>query len=383
MTILPTNKGVDFARVLSALGQGLMGAGQQGWGAFGPGVMQGAAFYDQGIDRERQRELDDLTAEVRRQQLEDARNANTEAAEAKRRRDAWLAGIAGGGPMAPNNGRPGGMAPQAGPMSGQWSPEQIAYFQANPDAASEIIGQQLFQKAADDKPTDDLREYEFAKSQGYRGTFFEYQNDLRRAGAGSTSTTIYNKDYGAIPPGHRLVEGPEGVRLEALPVENLPGSPEAVKAGKAADIQAQTADIVTTDVQRALENIKSSPMTTTGIGGAIMQNIPGTTAFNTRELASTIKANTSFDKLQAMRESSPTGGALGPVSDVENKKLEDAVGALSLAQSREQIEYNLKRVYNTYMDIIHGEGKGPQRYNLDQPAGPSGGSQLKSKYGLE
>lgn len=146
MSILPMNKGVDFARVLSALGQGLMGAGQQGWGAFGPGVMQGAAFYDQGVDRERQRELDALTEELRRQQLEDARTANTDRAEAKRRQQEWLNSL-GPGPMAPNNGRPGGMAPQPGPMAGDWSPEQLAYFRANPDAAAEIVRAKMFPQA--------------------------------------------------------------------------------------------------------------------------------------------------------------------------------------------------------------------------------------------
>jgi hypothetical protein len=146
MSALPMNKGVDFARVLSALGQGLMGAGQQGWGAFGPGVMQGATFYDQGVDRERQRELDALTEELRRQQLEDARTANTERAETKRRQQEWLNSL-GPGPMAPNNGRPGGMAPQPGPMAGDWSPEELAYFRANPDAAAEIVGAKMFPKA--------------------------------------------------------------------------------------------------------------------------------------------------------------------------------------------------------------------------------------------
>lgn len=134
---------LDFGRILGALGQGLIGAGQQGWGAFGPGLMQGAAFYDQGIDRRRQRELDDLTAELRRQQLEDARTAHTDAAEAKRRQQEWLNSI-GAGPLAANNGRPGGMAPQGGPMSGDWTPDQIAFLRANPDAAEQVIGAKLF-----------------------------------------------------------------------------------------------------------------------------------------------------------------------------------------------------------------------------------------------
>lgn len=38
------------------------------------------------------------------------------------------------------------------------------------------------------KPTDDMREYEFARSQGFNGTFAEYQQAMRKAGA--TSVTV-------------------------------------------------------------------------------------------------------------------------------------------------------------------------------------------------
>ena len=42
----------DWARVLAGLGQGLMSAGQPN-GNFGQGLMQGAQFYDAGVDRKR------------------------------------------------------------------------------------------------------------------------------------------------------------------------------------------------------------------------------------------------------------------------------------------------------------------------------------------
>jgi hypothetical protein len=38
------------------------------------------------------------------------------------------------------------------------------------------------------KPTDDMREYEFARSQGYEGTFQQFMNENRRAGA--TNVTV-------------------------------------------------------------------------------------------------------------------------------------------------------------------------------------------------
>ena len=39
-------------------------------------------------------------------------------------------------------------------------------------------------------PTDDMREYEFARQQGYRGSFQQFMTDMKRAGASNTSVTV-------------------------------------------------------------------------------------------------------------------------------------------------------------------------------------------------
>lgn len=227
------------------------------------------------------------------------------------------------------------------------------------------------------KLTGDQQEYEQAVQQGFKGTLLDYQTALKRAGAGSSSTTIYNKDYGSIPPGHRLVEGPDGVRLEALPVEALPGSPAAAEAADkfnkemAAKEQKQTVgDIVLDDIGRSLDLSRNAEgMPSTGFWGAVLQGAPGTNAHNLQQTLQSIKANVSFDKLQAMRQASPTGGALGSVTEGEGKKLESVYGALEQSQSQPQFEYNLKRLANEYMDVVHGVGNGPPRYDLSKKGG--------------
>jgi len=70
----------------------------------------------------------------------------------------------------------------------------------------------------------------------------------------------------------------------------------------------------------------------------------------------TIKANVGFDKLQAMREASPTGGALGQVSDFENRLLQAVLSNLDQAQSEQQFLDNLEIVEGVYADIVHGKG---------------------------
>lgn len=48
------------------------------------------------------------------------------------------------------------------------------------------------------KPTDDMREYDYAKSQGFQGTFQDYQIALKEAGRPSTSVNIDQKAQGAL-----------------------------------------------------------------------------------------------------------------------------------------------------------------------------------------
>jgi hypothetical protein len=117
-------------------------------------------------------------------------------------------------------------------------------------------------------------------------------------------------------------------------------------------------------VDRALGIVQRNPDFTTGFGAAIFQNIPATQAFDVRSLVDTIKANAAFDKLQAMRAASPTGGALGAVSDNEGRLLAAAIGNLEQAQSAAQFIDNLKRVKNIYLDIVNGPGNGPPREKL-------------------
>ena len=63
-----------------------------------------------------------------------------------------------------------------------------------------------------------------------------------------------------------------------------------------------------------------------------------------RETLDTIKANIGFDKLQDMRANSPTGGALGQVSEFENRLLQAVQGSLDQSQSAAQLKQNLEQV---------------------------------------
>ena len=90
--------------------------------------------------------------------------------------------------------------------------------------------------------------------------------------------------------------------------------------------------------------------------GSYLNMIPGSDAQKVKNLLATVKGNIGFDKLQAMRDASPTGGALGQVSERELTFLQSVFGSLEQDQSPEELRYNLQLLRYVYNNIIHGAG---------------------------
>ena len=106
---------------------------------------------------------------------------------------------------------------------------------------------------------------------------------------------------------------------------------------------------------------------------SFLSSIPGTEAQALKNNLATIKANIGFDKLQAMRDASPTGGALGQVSERELGFLQSVFGSLDQSQSAEELSYNIQLLQYVYNSIIHGEGN--HQYPMPvYGGGPTGGS---------
>ena len=78
-----------------------------------------------------------------------------------------------------------------------------------------------------------------------------------------------------------------------------------------------------------------------GLGATTASEIGGTDAANLRQAITTIESSIGFDRLKKMREESPTGGALGQVSERELSLLNASLGSLSQMQSKEQLRTNL------------------------------------------
>lgn len=78
--------------------------------------------------------------------------------------------------------------------------------------------------------------------------------------------------------------------------------------------------------------------------GSVLSSIPATSQKRLATILDTIRANVGFDKLQDMRQNSPTGGALGQVSDMENKLLQAVLGSLDQGLSAADLAKNLQNI---------------------------------------
>lgn len=236
------------------------------------------------------------------------------------------------------------------------------------------------------KQTDDIREYEFARQQGYGGTFQQFMTDMKKAGAttvnvggGAPGLGKLSTDFGYVmdpQSGQPVIDPQTGLPTAAA----IPGSPAALEAQnveRAAqanqEMKARGGNVVLEDINRAKQIIDNGGfLNGTGLTGRFMQGVPGTDAFALGKLLETVKANAGFDKLQQMREASPTGGALGQVSERELTYLQAAIGNLDQSQSADDLKYNLDRVYRIYDEIINGPAPtGAKRRAKELPDGVS------------
>lgn len=118
---------------------------------------------------------------------------------------------------------------------------------------------------------------------------------------------------------------------------------------------------------------------TTGWGG-LLANLPKTDARNLQAKLTSIKANLGFDRLQQMRQDSPTGGALGQVAVQELVALQSTVASLDQLQEAGQISAALEKIETHYANwrdtVIKSRGGTPpprptQPATAPQPTAPS------------
>ena len=184
---------------------------------------------------------------------------------------------------------------------------------------------------------------------------------LRQAGRAQNTVNVGQSEWGTIPPGYQLVHGPNG-EISMAPIPGGPAEAEIkaqqAKAELGRQQGQQSANLVVQDIDRALEAANNPGLfSNTGFMGALGSMIPGTPQSDLASLLDTIGSNIAFDKLQAMRAASPTGGALGAVTERELALLESTLGSLRQSQSKEQFVENLTRLRSMFNEVVNGPAK--------------------------
>ena len=181
------------------------------------------------------------------------------------------------------------------------------------------------------------------------------------------------------PTGQQIAPG-----VTVTPMVNPEG--ERKREG-VAEAERRTANIVTQDIDRAFALLdEGAALPLTGFVGNLTSNIGGTPQYDLNALLDTVRANIGFAALQEMRNNSPTGGALGQVSEFENRLLQATQGNLALGQTEEQLRRNLGRVREFYNEVLGGPVPTPQQVELalrklEEGVTPPGGQMGRANEG--
>lgn len=212
---------------------------------------------------------------------------------------------------------------------------------------------------------------------------------ITEVGSNKINVNVGGKEgpqFGTIPKGFMLKQTADGYVMTPVP-----GSPAAIEAKniaeaktKATEQTATTGGVVIEDLERLKKKIEGSSWynPVTGVTGSIASYIPGTNRVDAEQLKETIVANIGFDKLQRMREASPTGGALGAVSERELSNLQAVLGNLALSQSDKQLVSNINRLNNLYKKILTKANAYPNATEFGFGTSEEDKKSIYEKYGI-
>lgn len=208
-------------------------------------------------------------------------------------------------------------------------------------------------------------------------------NKIYEIGGGGTNVNVNTGDgapgLGKLSTDYGYVLDPETQQPVIDPTTGLPtaaavpGSPAAIEAANLAakaDLSEGRKDVSTDVITTAAtiaRDLAAKPGNT-GLTGAVLANLSETEAAELRRQVGVLTANATIENLTAMRQASPTGGALGAVSDRENAMLAAAAGAIDPNASGPDFQRALDNYEKTLLQIVHGPEEGARLYQETRPA---------------
>lgn len=222
-----------------------------------------------------------------------------------------------------------------------------------------------------------LKGYQDAVRYGYKGSIEDFAKINR---SGTTVNIGGDTDFGPVPEGSRRVkrivpktpENPEGIVYEIVP---LKGSKEYMKQKelkekkKGAQEEAERALFtVNRDIEGALSfmNQTKDDLIQPTRAGAVLKELPlirgYTDAGRLENYLESIGSRISISALNTMRKNSPTGGALGSVTERELKMLRDSYGTLDQYGDPQLLEERLIDLQRIFHEVVHGPVEGRKMF---------------------
>lgn len=172
-------------------------------------------------------------------------------------------------------------------------------------------------------------------------------------------------NVGTPPAGYQIKYDNAGNPVSMAPI---PGGPADTSKKDAAvsDSKETFTDVITNAASLARKAMADADLPTTGVLGRVAGAImPGSSAAEVRRQVGVLKSNATIENLNAMRQQSPTGGALGNVTEGEGAMLSAKAGALdpdSPTFARDLDDYE-----RTLLRIVHGKEQGDKIFGATRP----------------
>ena len=208
---------------------------------------------------------------------------------------------------------------------------------------------------AEKAPPSMVAEYQFAKTPdggGFKGSFQEFVTARALASRPPGQPRPEQPPVSVVDPATGkvvLVSREEAIANRLTPASGMEGlSPKEIQNREAKYPQAKAAvETFQTNAEKLAKDLETlaNSKGLEGITGLIGGRTPAVTkeARAAEALYNSIVARGGFTELQNMRNASPTGGALGNVSNVEGQQLRDAYAALRLTQNASDLKSALRR----------------------------------------
>ena len=197
-------------------------------------------------------------------------------------------------------------------------------------------------------PLNPAQRKQFFTEMGVKAEERYKMNTISAAQQAQMNVQMRGQDIGRIPVGYRMTS--EGT-LEPMPggPTTTPISPKEAQIREAkfpqANLAVKSFESKSDEVLRDIERLRNHPGLKS-ITGIVYGRTPSVTkeGREAQALYDKIVSGLQFKELQDMRNASPTGGALGNVSNQEGQQLRQAAGALDRTQEASSVQDELDRI---------------------------------------